>query len=131
MYALTGADQPLDATTAALPETAPGEVGVREYEAARLAMQFACSAPAQDKHGSVLGGLEEALAEHTGSEPRDAFATTKAHSAGLRVSREFSDRDQLQRSVALQLMSSHREICTRLSRLIMDRINALRGSLNW
>jgi hypothetical protein len=133
MYALTGAEQPLDDAFAAppLPESAPGEVGVREYEAARMTMQFACSPLVLDQQGSVLGGLEEALAEHTGTEPRDAFAAAKTHGAGLRVSREFSDREQLQRSVALYLMSSHREICTRLTNLIMDRINALRGSLNW
>jgi hypothetical protein len=106
-------------------------VGVREYEAARLTMQYACSPLVLDKQGSVLSGLEAAFAENTGTEPRDAFSTAKAHSTGLRESREFSDREQVQRCVALHLMSSHREICTRLTGLFMDRINALRGSLNW
>jgi hypothetical protein len=123
LYALLD-EQPPSATSATHTAAETAEHGdSAQYEAARRALAYADSPVVLDAQGNVVKSIEGL---------KDiSLATLALTDNAPMLSKDLSDRDQLQKLVALQLLSSHRDVCTRMSTLLRERANALRGVLGW
>ncbi len=94
--------------------------GADEYVAARRTLAYADGSLVLDAQGNVVKGAE-GLTE-------GSLASLALTEGAPLLSKDVSDRDQLQKLAALQMMCAHREACARLSGLLLERINVLRGA---
>lgn len=111
LYALLGEQPTCDAAPGALQEGGPLE----SYEAARRSLAAAnapTSAPAP-----VAAEV--------------SLASLSLNESGPTLSRDLSDPARLQTLAALQVLSSHRDLSTRLAAILKERAAALRDVLKW